>query len=490
MRPERQRSLIRAAQRAAHLSTEDLWLRYFALGGTADLVSLEAFLAGALDLETTERDRVAAAVNEHLDSLVTRRAPYSTPPPDPHADGGALAALVALLYGTHLEPPESIPHAVDEAALRLGVHAVVYLVDDDRETLVPMPGVDGGGREPLSVDGTVAGMVFRTLQAQGQTGLDRRGHLWVPIIDGIERLGVLDVMVATPGGSNDPTIARNAWWLAHYLGHLLAVSDRYGDALRSFRGTHLRSVQAELVWQLLPPLTAGTDRVLISGRVEPNSDVGGDAFDYALSADHAWFALVDAVGHDLESGLSASTTLAALRAARRAGLGLFAQVETIHRLLQGADRSFATAVVGQLDLNRGRLRYIAAGHPYPLLMRHGRVVKQLRGGRRALLGLEPRSVQVGQEDLEPDDTIVLYTDGITEAHAHGDMFGLERFVTVLEMMYAEHAPLPEVVRRSFKAVLEHEHGRLQDDATMLLVQWTQNGQALLRPPSDGTVSQL
>ena len=143
---------------------------------------------------------------------------------------------------------------------------------------------------------------------------------------------------------------------------------------------------------------------------------------------------------------------------------------------------FATGVLARLDLDDGRLRYLCAGHPAPLLLRDGRVVRSLDGGRRPMLGLEAREVSLGEEQLEPGDVLVVYTDGVVEARdAAGEQFGLPRLVDLLEREHAVGTPLPEVVRRLCRALLAHQRGVLQDDATLVLMHWTTQGQASLEP---------
>jgi hypothetical protein len=402
----------------------------------------------------------------------------------PELPDGPLSALVELLLGTHLGPPESIPDAVDAAASRLGVDATAYVADYQSRVLVPLPGRWASGLEEISLEGTTAGRAFRMLQTVAATS-DGQPCLWVPIIDGVERVGVLRVVVPDAADLEDPVLRRDCWWVTHLLGHLMTALDQYGDGLDALRRRRPRTTEAELVWNLLPPLTAATKSVIVAGRLEPAYEIGGDVFDYALGPTSASFAILDATGHDLSAGLAAAAGLAAYRNARRNGKGLFEQAESVHRTLDAQFHGdvYATGVFGELDTATGRLRYLVAGHPSPLVVRHGHVVKKLAAGRRPLLGLELRhGVTLGEEHLEPGDTVVLFTDGIPEARdPSGEVFGTPRLVDVLEREESRGLPLPEVADRLVRAVLAHQADVLQDDATLLLVQWTSEGQAVLEP---------
>jgi hypothetical protein len=68
------------------------------------------------------------------------------------------------------------------------------------------------------------------------------------------------------------------------------------------------SLAAEMQWQLLPPLTFVTSRVVIAGLLEPAYEVAGDAFDYALNGDIAHLAVIDPVGHDRPSPPSSAAS--------------------------------------------------------------------------------------------------------------------------------------------------------------------------------------
>ena len=62
---------------AAHISVDELWLRYFGLGGEAGRFELDAYLNGAIALPPSQHDIVAHAINERLNEIAPPRAPYS-----------------------------------------------------------------------------------------------------------------------------------------------------------------------------------------------------------------------------------------------------------------------------------------------------------------------------------------------------------------------------------------------------------------------------
>jgi serine phosphatase RsbU (regulator of sigma subunit) len=482
--PGSRREPIQAAFARSKMGVADLWLSYFHFGGLVGPAEFAAYLEGAVDLDEAQRDLVAVAVDERLDELAwRRRVPRGGGIGGGPPEAGPLTALVELMRGGYLAPPDSLPFALDRAAEALNVRAFLYLIDYEETELVPFHGPDGGSARPLSLDGTIPGRAFRSLKTLTAAN-DGHGRLWVPVIDGMERIGVLDVRVAKPEDLHDARLREQCWWLAHLAAHLVTAIGRTGDAVDAVRRTRPRSVAAELIWQLLPPLTAATDKVVVSGRLEPASNVGGDVFDYALSEHHAHLAIIDATGHDLAAGLGSAAALAAYRNARREGRSLSDQARAISEVMtrQFGGETFATGVVARLDLSTGRLRYVLAGHPSPLILRDGRVVKVLDGGRRPLFGLPAPRTSVGEEQLQPGDSIVLYTDGITESRDdRGDPFGLAGLTDFLERESGTDAPLPEVVRRLTHAIVSHQGGVLKDDATILVAEWTNGRGSGLEP---------
>jgi hypothetical protein len=478
-RLEEQRRALMASLRRTDLTPEQLWIRYFSLGGQVGLTEVEAYLHGMMPLPATQCDLLAHAVNERLDELTRpHRVPYNNHVADDRVPtSGALSVLAGLLDGTRLAPPERLPAIVESACLAVGLRAAVYLVDYEQRYLMPLTGLGGEHREPLGVDTTLPGLVFRSVRTLPAVANGER-TLWMPLLDGVERLGVIGFTPEDAADVDRTGLRAQCRWISSLVGHLVVGMTKYGGGLDDVRRRRRRSAAGELIWTMLPPLTAGVGSFVLSGLLEPCYEVGGDAFDYALSETTAGLAIFDAVGHSMRSGFIAAAALAGYRGARHAGEPLERQAEAVDRAIadQFGGRAFSTGVLAEVDVASGRLRYLNAGHPEPLLMRSGKVVKTLGGGHRVPFGLGPGPVTVAEESLQPGDWLVLHTDGVTEARdEHGDWFGEARLVDFLEREAAADRPPPETVRRLVRAVLRHQKGDLQDDATVVLARWTRPG---------------
>jgi serine phosphatase RsbU (regulator of sigma subunit) len=264
---------------------------------------------------------------------------------------------------------------------------------------------------------------------------------------------------------------------AGLIAEIVVAKDAYGDLFARVRRRQPMSLAGEIAWNLLPPLTFGTDRLVISCVLAPAYDVGGDSFDYAVDATTARFAVFDAMGHGLDAGLLATVAIGAYRNARREGADLAGVVAAVDAALAHAFATgmFVTAVFAELDLASGRLSWHIAGHPAPLLLRGGRVVKTMDvapGLPLGLIGTLGGMITVAHESLEPGDRLLIYTDGVIEARsADGEFFGVRRLADLVVRQDAAGQPAPETMRRLMHAILAHQSGRLRDDATTMLVEW-------------------
>jgi len=219
--------------------------------------------------------------------------------------------LRSLLRASHLLAPDDLASTVAVHARALGAQqSVLYLADYEQTTLVPLPGAEVPERQELAIEATMAGRAFR--RVEGVTSGARGGshRLWLPLLDGVERLGVVElVLPAEP----DADLEEDFRALTSLVAELVVVHGAYGDVFTRLRRRRTFSLAAEIQWGLLPPLTFGTERVVITGGLEPAYDIGGDSFDYAVNGDTADLAVIDSVGHGLPAAVLATVAISAYR---------------------------------------------------------------------------------------------------------------------------------------------------------------------------------
>lgn len=406
------------------------------------------------------------------------------PGPDPTPTGPAAGEhlLGHLLDVSHRLHPDDLVPAFAAACRVIGVvDLAMYVVDLDQRVLVALP-QPGHEHPPLDIDSTLAGRAYRTEQILEGDGGDGQRRLWVPMVDGAERVGVLLLTV----DQVDDAVLDRARGIASLAAMLIVAKSAYGDGILLTRRRRAMDLPAELCWAVLPPLTFITDRVAIAGILKPAYEVAGDCFDYAINDDLAHVAIFDAMGHGLEAGRIANLAAGAYRAARRQGLDLIATVRAIDLVVARVfgDERFATGQLGTLHLQTGALRWINAGHPKPMLLRGGKAL-DLKAETCLPLGLGDAQVEVAETSLEPGDSVLFFTDGVTEARSpEGVLFGRARLADLLVRTAASDETVPELMRRLSHAVLDHQNGALQDDATLLILRWA--GPGATRPAGSGS----
>ena len=239
-------------------------------------------------------------------------------------------AMEQLLHVSHVASPDELPGMVAAAAAAFdGEDAVICLADLQQRVLVPFRGPSSHKHDEsphvLGIDSTVAGRAFQQMQrftqaAHGRDG-ETRLRVWLPLIDGSERLGVLGVTLPAPALDDEPGM-RRLHRFASVVAELLVTKTAYGDSLVRTRRTSQMALAAEVQWSLLPPLTFVNSSVTIAGGLEPAYDVAGDSLDYAVDVGVARFAVFDGMGHGIVSAQLISLVVAAYRNARRAGQSL------------------------------------------------------------------------------------------------------------------------------------------------------------------------
>lgn len=283
--------------------------------------------------------------------------------------------------------------------------------------------------------------------------------------------------------SRQPASAFSADDLARALmtGNLLAMANRHLDSFATISRLHTRlrdqfDQVARVQQQLLPSRTPDVPGLEIATSYIPSELAGGDYYDFFRLPGETWGVLIaDVSGH----GAAAATIMAMLHAILHAyapiseGSGPpnpadvleFANARLVHANLEGA---FVTAIFAVFDPVAGVLTFANAGHPPPRLKSGlDGSIHPLDSDAAVPLGiLTPLGASSRSITLRPNDSIVLYTDGITESFdLTGDMFGTTR----LDQALHDCTGAPDcIVESVHKALFEHRGGPTRDDDQTLV----------------------
>jgi len=359
---------------------------------------------------------------------------------------------------------------IEQEIAIIGLRDVEVLLQDyDQMTLVPLPGerlLKGG---PWPIDGSTAGRAFQTdvtIEEAQSDGV----RLFVPLLDGTDRVGVL-VFTLDTVDDHDRRLTRR---LAGLVADILVTKSMYTDRFFQARRRQPMSLSAEMQWQLLPPLMMTTPQVAIAGALEPAYDVAGDSFDYALNDNILHVAMIDAMGHGLNAAVMATLAMGAYRHARRLDVGLDGLYSAMDEAIAdqfGADR-FVTAQMARLDVRSGLLQWVNAGHPAPLLLRDHHLVAELTSPTTLPVGFGGARPVVTERTLERGDRVLFFTDGVIEEdRTSGGESGETRLRKLIERISANRDPVQETVSFLSRALMLERGGVTSDDATLLLLEW-------------------
>ncbi|MDB5425856.1 MAG: hypothetical protein JWQ29_3272 [Phenylobacterium sp.] len=212
--------------------------------------------------------------------------------------------------------------------------------------------------------------------------------------------------------------------------------------------------------------------VEIDAVLQPARSVGGDLYDaFMIDPTHLCFLVGDVTGKGVPASLFMALSKALSRSIlARPGIDLAEAVDDINAELSrdNGQMMAVSVLVGVLDLTDGRLDLCCAGHENPLIVAADGTVRELRlDGGPALCAAEGFPYPVETHHLAPGETLVVYTDGVTEAQdPAGELF--EREGAMSELARSVGRPLPEVVDSLVAAVRAFEAGdEPSDDLTVL-----------------------
>lgn len=370
-------------------------------------------------------------------------------------------------------PVDAIDAVTGKLAAELGTAHVAFLIADlagravvrlGHDQAVGLParhlGAESAQAVPLS-DDAIADVLLRQRPTASQ--IADAWRVLAPVTQRGEVVGVLEVLL--PSEPNDESVDRIGR-AAHLLAFAVIANRRHTDLFEWGQRTAKLELSAEIQRRLLPgAFTCEGGAFTISAWLEPAATIAGDTFDYSLGREALHLSVTDAMGHGVQSALTATLCVGSLRNARRAGASLDEQATAADQDTRAyAKNSFVTGLLGRADLRSGVLALVNAGHVPPYLIR----------------GSEPETVQLpinlpfglnagqgyrrSELHLEPGDRFVIVTDGMLERRAAS-----LPLIQLLDQTRDLHPR--EVTRHLADAVIGIAGPQLADDATILVLDW-------------------
>ncbi|MCQ2288221.1 MAG: SpoIIE family protein phosphatase [Muribaculaceae bacterium] len=229
------------------------------------------------------------------------------------------------------------------------------------------------------------------------------------------------------------------------------------------------SIAANLQRELLPEPAKQNDKVEIKAFLKPAKDIGGDLYDYTVRDNSVFFCIGDVSGKGVPASLfMAMTTVLFRHTINEEHLtqpNIIAKRINDTLSLENKQCMFVTFFVGRLDLTTGELQYCNAGHNSPVL--NGKFLPQSDGMPLAIM--QESEYENETINLEHGSTLLLYTDGVTEAtDTRGSFYGDNKLLELLKQK--SHASAKDTLQTVAHSVDQFATGATQhDDITLLSI---------------------
>ncbi|MEU2156777.1 PP2C family protein-serine/threonine phosphatase [Streptomyces sp. NPDC019396] len=382
---------------------------------------------------------------------------------------GGRSELPRLLTAAETAAPvEAVDVVAEDLRRRFKAAKVSFLIVDLTGKAVARLSTAGaveGEREAERIPllGSVYEQVIRTQRLyQEASGQEQR--VIAPVTNRGDAIGLLEVLLPAEPGED---VLDEIGEAAHILAYIVIANGRFTDLYTWGKRSRPPTLAAEIQYQLLPmSLSCEAAQFTLCGSLEPSEDLSGDTFDYALDRDTLHLSVTDPMGHHIDAALAATVLVGALRGARRAGADLAEQAHRADQALADHGHGHATGQLVRINLHTGRAQLVNAGHPWPLRMRDG-AVETITCQVDHPFGLPvpvPHPYRVQEIHLRPGDRLIMYTDGMLERHA--EQVDLPAMVERTRGLHPRETALMLT-----SAVLDAAGRRLEDDATVMCLDW-------------------
>lgn len=343
----------------------------------------------------------------------------------------------------------------------------------------------------IATDKGIAGWVFThnepllipdvTRDARFFHGFDRsfdfqtRSIICVPLLLKGHVKGVLEVLNKKDGSPFEESDLYLLKTFANQAGIALENARLRQEAIERQRLRQELDLAHEIQTALLPARTPRLTGLEVAAFLKPATEISGDFYDF-IEFDDKKLAVVigDISGKGVSAGLLMAASRSSLRTKIESSPSLSEAVHEVNRvLLRDAESRFVTLFLGLIDLQKKTFFYTNCGHmPGLLFKKHSGTIRELTVGGSILGAFEDFGYTEEELAMENGDTLLLYTDGITdEENPAGEKYGLKR----LYRLFEEKAPsdTKSIISAISDSVFHYMKGGTQaDDFTLVAIKFT------------------
>ncbi len=287
------------------------------------------------------------------------------------------------------------------------------------------------------------------------------------------------------GGKNyqrvPPTTIDEIGMFTHFFNEITRDLEKISyDVRERRRMTSELDIAAQIQRDVLPKSAPESKGLDIVAKTRPAAEIGGDSFDFLKTADDKQTILYigDVTGHGVPSGIIMMMVNTLVRSMLSMGMVSSRDIVVLTNTLLSpkiSSRLFMTLVMLRWDSENQKMYYTGAGHEHILVYRQKtEKVEAIRSGGIAL-GMIPDNSLIAQEKeipLEIGDSILLYSDGMTEAkNKTGEMYTLERMVQSFQKngYFPSAESIFDHVTKDFQAFVQ-EYVQI-DDCSMIVIKY-------------------
>ena len=249
-----------------------------------------------------------------------------------------------------------------------------------------------------------------------------------------------------------------------------AEKERIGSELRI-----ASEIQKSILPRTFPPFPDRADFEIYATTI-PALEMGGDFYDFFLIDDkRLGVVIADVSGKGVPAAIFMAVSRSLIKATALASVSPSACLEHVNRLLCPDNDSamFVTVFYGILNTDTGELEFSNGGHNVPYIIGRDRLVPVGAPSGMALGIVDDARYETSRTSLNAGETLVLYTDGVTEAmDTQNRLFSTPRFEQTIQGL-ARQRPI-DLLTKLVEEVQAFSHGALQaDDITLLAMQYRQ-----------------